>query len=165
MRTGIFKLTEEDRPALVAHLLRLNADDRQMRFFSPMSDSSLQSFVARCPVEMTYGYFSDGLLVATTMLMPEDDRTVEFAVTVDADQRGHGLAKMLLEHGLGTQEAEHAEQMVIHHLLENRAMAAVHKAMPSRRHSSGGEVAVFIDLGRVRDEQLQAFGAVCGAEV
>ena len=165
MKTGIFRLQEDDRDALLQHWLRLTPEDRHLRFFARTSDDQLRSFAQRAPVESTYGFFVDGKLVATTMLVPEDEHTVEFAVSVDQDCRGHGLGRQLLEFGLDSLEADHAEQLVIHHLQENQAMAALHRNVPARRKRSGGEVDVHIDLDRVRSEQLEALTAVCAAEL
>lgn len=164
MKTGFFTLGESDRPALVQHLLRLNPQDRRLRFFHAADDAQIERFVATVRIDRLTGFFLHGRLVGSAMLMPDEPRTVEFAVTVDEELRGNGIASHLLSAGIDRVGEEEAERLVIHHLVENSAMAAVHRKYPSQRHLECGEVDVVIDLKALRDEQRQAIGWLCGAE-
>lgn len=165
MKTGIFQLTEADRPALAQHLLRLSAEDRRSRFFCPVSDSAIEGFVRNLDINRVFGFFVAGQMVASSMVMPEDERRVEFAVSVDSEHRGRGLAKRLLDHGLNTVWADRADQVVIRHVSDNHAMAAVHRGLPSRQSISAGEVDVVIDLEQLRQLEQDTMSRLVGQEV
>lgn len=164
MKTGIFPLTEADRENLAAHLLALDDDDRYFRFFCRMSDSMIQAMVQRLPMEGLYGYWVAGELAAVAFVMPAEEDSVEFAVSVSKQWRGFGFAKLLLDHSLQSNEADHAREMVIHHLSDNVAMAAVSRQVPSHKHRSGPEIDVTIDLAHLRAESLRAHELLCAAE-
>ena len=99
------------------------------------------------------------------MLMPEDAGSLEFAVSVDADHRGRGLARRLLDHGMHTTLAESADHVVIRHAVENLAMAAVHKGLPSAQHLDAGEVDVLIDLEQMRRDACDTMARLVGEEL
>jgi GNAT superfamily N-acetyltransferase len=163
LKTGFFRLTEEDRPALAQHLLRLDAADRRLRFFHPADDAQILRFVGSLEMGQLCGYFLLGQLVASATVMPDAQHTVEFSVTVDQPLRGQGIATELLDYGIETAD-EDADLLVIHHLVENRAMAGVHRKLPSTRQLGYGEVDVVIDLKALRQERQKALGLLCGAE-
>ncbi|RZJ06452.1 MAG: GNAT family N-acetyltransferase [Rubrivivax sp.] len=153
MRTGYFQLAARDRPALTRHLLALNPEDRRLRFFYVATDEQIRTFVSTLAIEHSLGYFVDDVLVATAMMTPEGPRCVEFSVSVDEQQRRRGLAAQLLAYGLQRVNARQVDRLVIHHLAENAAMAAVHHHLPSRRERNGGEIDVAIDLRALREAQ------------
>ncbi len=165
MKTGIFKLTEKDRQAFTEHLLRLSPEDRRMRFFFVASDHFIERMASGQAMHTLHGYFDQGRLVATSQFVPAGERCVEFAVTVDIERRGRGLAKTLLDFELETPQGESARELLIRYLGENRAMAAVHRGMPSTREATAGEIDVTVDLKRLRSERRRALTAVCGAEL
>jgi ribosomal protein S18 acetylase RimI-like enzyme len=164
-RTGIFQLAESDRPALLAHLLRLSPDDRRSRFFCSAGDGLIEHFVQKVSLSETYGYFLFGTLIATSMVASEDTGTVEFSVSVSSEHRGRGLAKHLLEHGMRTRHAERAHRLVLRHVRDNHAMAAVHRHLPARRTTQDGEVDVVVDLESLRHDEQAVMSLLCGAEV
>lgn len=165
MKTGIFQLDEEDRPALAEHLLGLNREDRRLRFFSPVGDSIIERFVQNLSIDRVFGFFLSGVLVATSMVMPEAEDPVEFAVSVDEHHRGRGLARQLLEHGLTVADAQGVEKFVIRHASENRAMAALHRGLPTQQHHSAGEVDVIVDLQELQRQACDTMSRLCGEEL
>lgn len=165
MKTGLFRLREDDRPALTQHLLRLNGDDRRLRFFHAVDDAHIARFAQSVEIGRMQGFFLQGQLVGSAMVMPDEDHTVEFAVTVDAPLRGNGIAKELLAYGIDCVDEDEVHRLVIHHLVENSAMAAVHRTLPSKRRLESGEVDVVIDLKALRHERQKAYGLLCGADL
>lgn len=161
MKTGIFKLTEADRNALVDHLLRLKHDDRRLRFFAVANDDTVRNFAARLPIENVLGYFLWDRLIASALVVQEGPNTVEFAVAVDDEQRRRGFAQRLLEHCI---RFVHADRMVLRHLSDNVAMSGVHRHLPSRRELSCGEVSVLLDLKQQQEDELACTRALCAAE-
>lgn len=164
MKTGIYPLSDENRDELTAHLLALDEEDRYFRFFSRLSDSLIVSFVQHLKMKGIYGYYVFGKLAAVSFVMPESDDSAEFAVSVDKRWRGHGFAKVLLKHSVATAEASNLDRLVIHHLRENQAMAAVSRSLPATSTRGGSEVDVSIDVATLRDQELFAQGLLCGSE-
>lgn len=161
MKTGFFALSEADRPELIAHFLRLSPEDRRLRFNVAMPDAPLRAWCERLDLSMVTGFFNFGRLTAVALLCPEGTGVSEFAISVDASSRGHGLAGQLLAESL-RQHSLH--RVVIRHSADNRAMARVHSRYPSRRQLEDGEVDVTLDVERIRDEELRAIGLACAAE-
>ena len=165
MKTGIYQLTEHDRSVLADHLLRLSPRDRRLRFLSPASDSVIRQFVKGVAIDQVYGFFVAGQLVANSMVMPDEDDCVEFAVSVDVEHRGHGLARQMLDHGIQSSRAERADLVIIRHASDNHAMAAVHRGLPSTQHLEAGEVDVLIDLQQLRRELCDTMSRLVGEEL
>ncbi len=165
MRTGFFQLAAGDRAALTRHLLALNEEDRHSRFFYAATDEQIRTFVDTLAIDQCMGYFVQDVLVATAMMTPEGPRCVEFSVSVDEEQRRRGLAGHLLAYGMQRIDAERIDRLVIHHLAENAAMAAVHHHLPSRRERIGSEVDVVIDLKSLREAQPRATAPRCPVDL
>lgn len=164
MKTGLFRLCEDDRPALTQHLLRLNREDRRLRFFQAVDDAHITRFVQSLEMARLQGFFLHNELVGSAMTMSDGNNTVEFAVTVDEQLRGNGIASELLAYSIDAANDDDVDRLVIHHLLENSAMAAVHRKHPSKRRLESGEVDVVIDLKALRQERQKAFELLCAAE-
>lgn len=163
-KTGIFALSCADRKEMTQHLLSLSGTDRYSRFFNQVRDEVLALRAGEMSLEGVYGCWIAGRLVALACVVPLEESAVEFAVSVDKDWRGRGLAKLLLDYGLNTARADKAQTLVIQHLRENSAMAAVAKDLPGTRHAQGPHMDILVDLAQMRHEQQVTYSALCGAE-
>lgn len=161
MKTGFFPLTDVDRPALIAHFLRLSSSDRRFRFGVTMSAEAISRFCRKLPIHYVHGYFRSDELIGVVILALESPEHVEFAVSVDPEHRGRGLAQLLLDFAVDATAEDH---LVIHHAADNLAMRQVHRGYPSTRKIHGGEVDVDIDLRQLRAERQSAQNILCGAE-
>jgi len=97
-RGVVRKLWAADAAAYAAHLKRLDANARSMRFQGLVSDAYLVEHAGRAIAARTvvYGYFDEGVLRAVAELHPEPGRTeAEAAFSVEADYQEHGVGTEL----------------------------------------------------------------------
>jgi len=90
-------VTAGERPAVLAHLLQLNADDRYGRFATSLSDNGIEAYVARIDFAQdicvaTTG--KDGQIAGFVHLAVHGD-SAELGASVDARWRRQGLARRL----------------------------------------------------------------------
>jgi RimJ/RimL family protein N-acetyltransferase len=95
------RLGESDRPATLAHVLRLSEADRHMRFLQVMPDAAIEAYVARIDFSqaMCFGVFdAQDRLVAFAEAIPYrsgDQHLAEAAFSTDEGWRRSGLARRL----------------------------------------------------------------------
>ena len=94
------ELTVDDTASLRGHLLRLDAKDRFMRFCNVVDDKGVHRFVDSIDWRSSsfVGSFAGGMLrgVAQLSSLAEPDGGAEFAISVDRDHRGIGIARALM---------------------------------------------------------------------
>jgi len=100
-RLTVETLSSSDAPAVRDHLMRLDEMDRYSRFFSAMSDESIDRYVARLDWSrmIAVGLYHDDALIGVAELGWEDGPftgTAEMAVTVDSTCRHRGIAGWLV---------------------------------------------------------------------
>jgi RimJ/RimL family protein N-acetyltransferase len=148
------RLSGEDRCAVMAHLLRLSDQDRQMRFCRAFPDKSVANYAENIDFQknVCIGIFGhDQALVALVQAFPYDDggvRTMEAAFTTDAPWRGQGLGTLLflevtdhaVEHGIG--------RVIAQCLDGNRPMRALLRAVGAVCKIEEGEVTGELELVR-----------------
>lgn len=136
-----------------------------MRFMCTLGDTGVERFVASVELPHVYGFFVSDALIASSMVMPDGSNRVEFAVSVDAEHRGRGLSRQMLDHGLECIWADRVGEVAIRHIKDNYAMAALHRHLPSTRQYESGEVDVLINLEQLRAERHDAMSRLVGEEV
>lgn len=104
MSVFITALSAADRAGVLAHLLRLNADDRSLRFAAGLvTDETVRRYAASIDFEqdILMGLVTvQGLMVGLVhgcVFEARGQRHVELAFSVDAEWRGHGYASRLME--------------------------------------------------------------------
>jgi RimJ/RimL family protein N-acetyltransferase len=125
----ITQLHDPDRPLILRHLLALNREDRYLRFFASLGDYAITHYVNNV-LDMhagrAYGAVVDGKLVGfahISSIIPAGEHIMaEFAVSVDRDQRGAGLASQLLERAIEYAKEEGINTLFMSCLRENKAM-------------------------------------------
>jgi RimJ/RimL family protein N-acetyltransferase len=129
------RLESRDRPAALAHFLRLSEADRQMRFLQVMPDQAIHAYVAQIDFSkaMCFGVFdAEDKLVAFAEAIPYRAGArlmAEAAFSTDEGWRRNGLARTLCE-SLG----EHAtsvgvDRVVLHCHRRNTPMRALLRAI------------------------------------
>jgi len=92
-------LTEVDRPAIQAHLLRLSSDDRRLRFFCTISDDGVRHYASTIldfKTTTVFGAFRGKDLIGMACLAKATSTSAEAAFSIDANERGTGLARELM---------------------------------------------------------------------
>ncbi|MFM0094587.1 GNAT family N-acetyltransferase [Paraburkholderia nemoris] len=117
-RTSWRVLTEQSRPALLAHFLALNDEDRRLRFNQPTRDWTIKHYVDGIDFERdtVFGVYDspltlDGVGHFVTLRDNDRPRAAEFGLSVSQDARGRGIGSALLEHAI-----THARRMQFHTL-------------------------------------------------
>lgn len=99
----IVSLSRLDHVRIYDHLVRLSSESRMMRFFSAVSDNSIESYVnkIRWDRDLCVGAFIDATLVGFVHLAinkNSDIPEIEIGISVDDDQRGKGIGWRLMSH-------------------------------------------------------------------
>ena len=123
-------LDEEDRPKIKSHLLRLNREDRYLRFFAALGDPQIERYVDKMNLndERAFGIFTlpDRRLIGmahVSRIQKQDDRVMaEFGVSVDRDFRQKGLGKRLMDRAITYCQTSGVNTMFMSCLRENKTM-------------------------------------------
>jgi GNAT superfamily N-acetyltransferase len=118
-------------PDVRAHLLRLTAADRYLRFGVSMKDESISAYVKHADTcgGAALGYNNQGHVRGIVELRPTGDRAAcfELAVSVESDWRGRGCGTSLVRCALAvaaTLQAENVVAMIAHSNSDMRTIAA-----------------------------------------
>jgi GNAT superfamily N-acetyltransferase len=137
-------LTAEDRPAILAHWLRLPAEDRRLRFGVPVDASVLERLLSRTVFshQEWLGYFtSDHVLVGVAHVpVLGGGRQAELGLSVDRQRQRAGVGRRLMREAMTRLEGRGVEQLVVQHARENSAMAALCTHYPGTMEYEYGEV-------------------------
>ena len=139
-------LTTDDRARVLAHLLRLNAQDRRMRFCQSFSDANVTDYVANIDFDKSvcFGLFDDGQnLVALAQSFAYDDggvRMLEAAFSTDAAWRCQGLGTVLFRQVTDFAAEQRMDRVIAQCLAGNRPMRALLRAVGAVCAVDDGEV-------------------------
>jgi RimJ/RimL family protein N-acetyltransferase len=95
----IIELGEQHRPLIRDHLLRLSNEDRQLRFFTHLTDFMITRYAMELisfKRDIVFGEILDGKLIGMASISNIEGVGCEAAFSIDEDQRGTGLARELM---------------------------------------------------------------------
>lgn len=132
MYAAIVALQPADRARIEAHLLRLSAEDRSLRFAAGVvTDDTIRRYVAAMPFDrdLVMGLVSKrgqviGLVHGCVFDL-RGQRHVEAAFSVDAEWRGHGFGTRLMQALVVRTEAEGGATLVATCAARNRPMRRI----------------------------------------
>jgi N-acetylglutamate synthase and related acetyltransferases len=107
------------------HLLRLDAEDRRLRFGCAVDDSAIDAHVRRLRVDadrILALLDEEGSVVAAAHIARIGDLAAELAFSVDGRWRRRGLCRALFEHALGWARSRGIRRVYLAFLSENGAM-------------------------------------------
>lgn len=141
-RYGIFRLTEADRPALIAHLLSLDPEGRRRRFGLALQDESIVEIARKLPLDtQCLGLFVWGELKGCVQVIGEaGGARQELAISLSPEMRGRGWGKELVQMALSRAKDRRVQQVDIQYLAENSAMHRIAGAYPGRTKVWSGEI-------------------------
>ncbi|MCA8932578.1 MAG: GNAT family N-acetyltransferase [Rhodospirillaceae bacterium] len=144
------KLWEPERPALRAHLLRLNEVDRRLRFFRGASDEAIHYYCEK--INWTgatiIGCFIDGELRGVVELIFNRDRFPrqgEVALSVERPYQATGIGSVLMRMALTAARNRYVSRVYMICLQENRRMQRLARRFDAELDVQEGEVE-----GRIR---------------
>jgi GNAT superfamily N-acetyltransferase len=139
----VLSLNEGHRPAIEAHLLKLNADDRYLRFGHVASDEQVQRYAQgiRFDRDDVFGVLNRRLeMIAFAHLAHAEDGAspeAEFGVSVSSHLRGMGMGKRLFQHAILLARNRGVELLRIHALVENKPMLHIAELAGAQVERSG----------------------------
>jgi len=135
------RLREQDRETLVSHLSSLDAEDRRLRFGTPIADSAIREYVARIDFERD-GMFAvrdRGLRPVAVAHAATMGRTAELGLSVLPGWRGKGNGNALLQRAVTWLRNRGILSVHVHCIAENAAMMHLARSNGMRIVHSGAE--------------------------
>jgi RimJ/RimL family protein N-acetyltransferase len=166
------KLTPADRPALRAHLARLDAESRRRRFGHPTSPEAAAEHADRLDFRDTIvvGRVAGGALCGVAEIVPcgAEGRTGELGLSVDPGWRGQGLGTELTRRAFTMACNRGIRQVIVLCVADNVPMQRIAKKLGGRVVAAGSEVEIAVDLPRptawsVAQENVIHSGGLLGA--
>lgn len=133
----IRNLTTGEHPAFRNHLLRLDADDRRLRFGMPMDDEAIRNYADRLDPaqDRLLGCADDQLRIVAAVQLSTRGESVEFAFSVDREWRSRGLAQSLMDRAVLWSRNRGMREALLVCARQNAAMRHV-------AHKAGMELAI-----------------------
>jgi len=149
----IVELSSDNRSAILAHLLHLDADDRYLRFGYMANDEQVTRYVNGLDFERddVYGIYDRGLkLVAVAHLAfaegQNHDSCAEFGVSVLNEARGRGYGGWLFERAAQHARNQGVSMLFIHALSENTPMLRIARNAGATVERDGSEAEAYLKL-------------------
>jgi len=121
------------RPRLEAHLLRLDAEARQMRFFSPIGDRGIRALVAGWSPLALVVHEPDGEIRGCAEILPgAAPGSAEVAVEVERAWQGRGIGARLTEAAMCEAARRGLSDVRLMCLRQNTPMLRIARALPLR---------------------------------
>ena len=137
---------------MLDHLLRLDDDDRRMRFLQTTTDSTIAAYVSRIDFAESacFGSFDrEGRLAALTEGLPYragGTRCVEAAFSTDKEWRHRGLARLGFDALQVWCSVSGVEQVVLHCDARNAPMRGLLRAVDATTQVDGFEIDASVDV-------------------
>lgn len=121
-----------DRPALEAHFIRLDIEDRRLRFGSGISDDALRDYVRRIDFgrDGVFAVQDDALRPLAVVHVAMGSGPAEMGLSVLPEARGQGLGNALFRRAVTFLRNRGAASVFMHCLSENAAI--MHLARKNR---------------------------------
>ncbi len=154
------KLLAHELGELRAHLLRMDDDDRRLRFGHVVSPQLILDYVAalRWPQTWVIGAFEDGVLrgVAELRSGKPGSRMGELSLTVERAWQNQGLGTRLLERALRVARNRGFRSLFLLCLPENAKMQHIARKFGDRVSFEDGDVEVRIETPHADAQSLFA---------
>lgn len=161
---GIFSLTEDDRPAFIAHMLRLDSESRRKRFGAALPDEGIIRACSRFSINQTsaWGLYIWGSLKGTALVLPYDSlcEKGEFAITLSNSMRGKGWGTFLTRCALESANIRGFRWVEINYLRDNEAMARICSRLPGKVSTYGNDACKLVDMDAFGEQMMESYGLV-----
>ena len=142
------RLHQSDRPALEAHFLALDGEDRRLRFGSAIRDEALSEYVARIDFgrDGLFAVQDDDLRLLAVVHVAFSGASAELGLSVLPGQRGRGLGSALFSRAVIHLRNRGAAEVLVHCLTENAAMMHLARKHGMRIVNEGAETDAYLVL-------------------
>jgi GNAT superfamily N-acetyltransferase len=137
----IRRLHQHDAPAIEAHLLDLDANDRRLRFFREATETQIRAYVRAYVQDIDWDHSlllgairADRIVGIAEALFDRSapPRHAEIAASVDTDLRGRGLGGFLVAHAVDRAALLGVCQTNLSFLRENRPIQRIVRTLGGR---------------------------------
>ena len=157
MMVPIRSLGPSHRERIAQHLLRLEPDDRYLRFGYAASDAQIRRYAEQLDFDRDeiFGIYNRRLeLIAMAHLAfsecPEHRQCAEFGVSVLKQARGRGLGARLFERAVMHARNARVNMVFIHALSENTTMLNIARKAGATVRRDGSESEAYLHLPPAR---------------
>lgn len=122
------RLSEINSGQVYEHLVGLSAEDRRLRFCMTVKDDYIHKYVygvMNFDRDPSFGAFFDGRLVGLASICLVNEKSWEFAMSIEFGYRGTGLARHLMRETIAAARELGAERLCMSCLRENKKMQAL----------------------------------------
>ena len=135
------RLHQSDRPALEAHFLALDGEDRRLRFGSAIRDEALSEYVARIDFgrDGLFAVQDDDFRLLAVVHVAFSGASAELGLSVLPGERGRGLGSALFSRAVIHLRNRGAAEVLVHCLTENAAMMHLARKHGMRVIAAGTE--------------------------
>lgn len=144
----IHALGPSDRARLCRHFLKLNDEDRRLRFGGALPEEMIRDYVdgINFDRDRVLAAFDSQFAVIAVVHVGQVDGTAELGLSVLPAYRREGLAQRLIQHAVKSARAHGCQRLWIHFMSDNAAMAALTRKLGMRVESKQGEADAWLDL-------------------
>ena len=142
------ELNALDHAAYERHLLGLGAEDRRLRFGTPVGDSVIQGYVARIDFDRDalFGIFDDDLRLAGAAHLARSEGHAELGVSVLPGYRQRGFGGALLQRAALHARNWRRAKLFMHCLKENETMMHLARRQGMDIVTEAGEADAWLKL-------------------
>jgi len=152
-RIPLFRLEPRDADRYADHLLRLDDEDRRLRFFKdpPEFMIVMHAGAAACDGRIAFGWEDDGEIRAAGELVADPDRpnVGELAFSVEKDWRRRGLGAALMDALINAGARAGFTTLELEFLPENRSMQALARGFSDCIVDRDGRLAATLAVKRI----------------
>jgi GNAT superfamily N-acetyltransferase len=149
----LFRLTPGDADRYADHLLRLDEEDRRLRFFkdAPEFMIVMHAGAAACDGRIAFGWEEDGEIRAAGELVadPEHPHVGELGFSVEKDFRRRGIGAALMDALVDAGARAGFTTLNLEFLAENRAMRALAQGFSDCVVDRDGRLAATVAMNRI----------------
>jgi len=148
MEILIRELTRAEHPALMAHFLALDRDDRRLRFGAAPSERALRQYVERIDFDhdAVFGVADEELKLLGVAHVAHSGAHAELGIAVLAGRRGRGIGSALLARAHLRARNWGVRALFMHCLTENAAMMRLARRQGMEIGAHAGEADAWLRL-------------------
>jgi len=151
-------LSERHRSDLVAHFLRLDHDDRHLRFGTSISDAGVESYVGAIDFMRSdiFAVFDDRLSITGAVHLAYAENEGELGLSVLAEARGQGIGNSLFERATVHLSNRFVRRVFMHCLRDNQVILHLARKNGMRIVLDGSEADAWLDLPQASPHTVTA---------
>jgi len=148
MEILIRELTRAERPALLAHFVALDRDDRRLRFGAAPSDRALRQYVEGIDFDhdAVFGVGDEELKLLGVAHVARSGGHAELGISVLEGERGRGIGAALLARAHLRARNWGVRALFMHCLTENAAMMRLARRQGMEIGAQAGEADAWLEL-------------------